>query len=66
MSRGAATFRQHEVTRALRAISAAGMVAVRVEIDAFTGKIVIQLGTGERAEPSNGLDRWMADHAPQT
>jgi hypothetical protein len=35
------------------------MVAGRVEIDAVTGKIVIQLGSGERVEPSNALDKWI-------
>ena len=59
MSRSAATFRQHDATRALRAVTAAGMVAGRVEIDAVTGKIVIQLGSGERVEPSNALDKWI-------
>jgi hypothetical protein len=64
MSRTAATFRQHDVTRALRAVAAAGMAAARVEIDQ-SGKIVIQLGSAERAEPSNALDKWMAGHADQ-
>jgi hypothetical protein len=65
MSRDAATFRQNDVTRALRAVAAAGMVAARVEIDTVTGKIVIQLGSGECIEPSNALDKWMADRAHQ-
>jgi hypothetical protein len=65
MSRAAATFRQHDITRALRAVTAAGMKAARVEIDP-TGKIVVQLGGGERIDPSNALDKWMADHADQT
>jgi hypothetical protein len=65
MSRGAAAFRQHDVTRALRAIAAAGMLAARVEIDTVSGKIVIQLGSCERIEPSNPLDKWIADRAHQ-
>jgi hypothetical protein len=65
MKRSAPTFRQHDVTRALRAVAAAGMEAARVEIDAASGKIVIQLGGGERIEPSNALDKWMADRAHQ-
>jgi len=65
MSGGAAAFRQHDVTRALRAVAAAGMVAARVEIDAVAGKIVIQLGSGERVDPSNALDKWIADRAHQ-
>jgi hypothetical protein len=47
MARAGATFRQHDITRALRAVAAAGIEAARVEIDP-SGKIVIQLGTGER------------------
>jgi hypothetical protein len=65
MSGRAATFRQHDVTRVLRAVAAAGMVAARVEIDTISGKIVIQLDGGERVEPSNALDKWMADRAHQ-
>jgi len=64
MSRAAATFRQRDVTRALRGVAAAGMQAAQVEIDQ-TGKIVIQLGNAERVEPSNALDKWMAGHAHQ-
>ena len=64
MSRTAARFRQHDVTRALRAVAAAGMEAARVEIDQ-TGKIVILLGSVDRVEPSNALDQWMAGHAHQ-
>jgi hypothetical protein len=64
MSRAAAKFRQHDVTRALRAVAAAGMDAARLEIDQ-TGKIVILLGNAERVEPSNALDEWMAGHAHQ-
>ena len=40
MSRTAATFRQHDVTRALRAAGAAGCEVRRVEIDR-DGKIVL-------------------------
>jgi hypothetical protein len=40
MSRTTATFRQHDITRALRAVSAAGCEVRRVEIDR-DGKIVL-------------------------
>jgi hypothetical protein len=62
MSRPGPTFRQHDVTRALRAVAAAGFEAARLEIDP-TGKIVIQFGNGERVEPSDALDEWMAGRA---
>lgn len=42
MSRAAATFRQHDVTRALRAAGAAGCEVRRIEIDR-EGKIVLVL-----------------------
>jgi hypothetical protein len=63
-TRTAPAFRQHDVTRALRGVASAGMQASRLEIDQ-TGKIVIQLSGGERVEPSNALDKWMAEHADQ-
>jgi hypothetical protein len=40
MSRAPSTFRQQDVTRAVRAVAAAGVHIARVEIDK-TGKIVI-------------------------
>jgi hypothetical protein len=58
-------FRQRDLTRALKGTIAAGVQIARVEIDP-SGKIVIQLGSGERVEPSNELDKWMADRAHQT
>jgi hypothetical protein len=36
----------------------------RLEVDP-SGKIVIQFGGEERAQPSDALDKWMADHACQ-
>lgn len=57
-------FRQQDLTRALKGTIAAGVQIARVEIDP-SGKIVIELGSGERVEPSNALDKWMADRAHQ-
>jgi hypothetical protein len=57
-------FRQQDLTRALKGAIAAGVQIARLEIDP-SGKIVIQFGNGERAEPSDALERWMVDHAHQ-
>jgi hypothetical protein len=45
MSRGARTFRQADVTRAVRAVRAAGEQVARVEVDR-DGKIVVIVGNG--------------------
>ena len=41
MSRGRHTFRRSELTRAIKAVMAAGAEVKRAEIDPITGKIVI-------------------------
>jgi hypothetical protein len=48
MTRAPSTFRQQDVTRAIKAVTAAGVHIARVEIDK-TGKIVIitDHGTGQ-------------------
>jgi hypothetical protein len=51
MSRGQQTFKQGDVTRALKATVKAGMAVERVEID-NNGKIVIV--TGRPADAANG------------
>jgi hypothetical protein len=59
MPRGACTFKQQDVTRALKATRAAGVEVQRVEIDK-DGKIV--LVTGKPAE--TGADE--SDHPTRT
>ena len=61
MARASSTFRQGDVTKALRAVGAAGLAVARVEIDQG-GKIVIVTGSGERIESPNALDRWLAQY----
>jgi hypothetical protein len=58
MARAPCTFRQTDVTRAVKAVTAAGVNIARVEIDKF-GKIVIVTG-GAKAELSElaPLDAW--------
>jgi len=63
-TRAPSTFKQQDVTRALRACAAAGVKAQRVEIDPVTGKIVMVLddgaqGSASDAEPT-ALDAWRA------
>jgi hypothetical protein len=57
MSRAPSTFRQQDVTRAVKAVAAAGVGIARVEIDK-AGKItIIALG----AEPHDGQGREEAN-----
>jgi hypothetical protein len=59
MARTAATFRQRDVTRAVRATLAAGVKVSRIEIDPVTGKIVIVSGTPEKAAETEGeANEW--------
>jgi hypothetical protein len=59
MSRVPSTFRQADVTKAVKAVVAAGVDIARVEIDA-TGKIVIVTGKPETQEngPRAGSNEW--------
>jgi hypothetical protein len=47
MPRGRTTFRQRDVTKALRGAKAAGVEIKRVEIDPGSGKIVVTAAGGE-------------------
>jgi hypothetical protein len=65
MARAPSTFRQQDVTRAIKAATAAGVGIARVEIDK-AGKIIII--TGKTTEQpgqasSNDLDNWIAKRA---
>jgi hypothetical protein len=57
MARGPCTFRQQDVTRAVKAMTAAGVDVVRVEIDK-DGKIVMILGGGRAEEVETGRNEW--------
>lgn len=60
MARGKLTFRQSDLTRALKAARAAGVEVARVEVDA-TGKITIVTGKApETAGDDRGGDQWDA------
>jgi hypothetical protein len=57
MSRGAQTFKQGDVTKALRAAAAAGVDVKRIEIDR-AGKIVIVAGQPSRDDSSADVNEW--------
>lgn len=59
MTRGACTFKERDVTRALRATLAAGVQVQRVEIDQ-SGKIVLVMAGGKPPSPADDLDQELA------
>jgi hypothetical protein len=65
MSRAPSTFKRQDVTRAVKAVAAAGVGIARVEIDK-AGKIIIitddTAGQSGHAG-SNDLDNWIAKRA---
>jgi hypothetical protein len=61
MARAPTTFRQRDVTAAIKAASAAGLLVARVEIDK-SGKIVIVTGAQqEQITTQSELDRELAE-----
>ena len=50
MSRGPQTFRQRDLTRAVRAVTAAGMSVAKVEVDK-AGRIVVVVGETNKTKP---------------
>jgi hypothetical protein len=66
MGRAASTFRQQDVTKALRAATAAGLKVTGYSIDPQTGKIEVVTGKPEAQDSSAPLDHWMAKHAGET
>ena len=65
MTRAVATFRQVDVTRALRAARAAGLQVAGYEIDPVTGKIIVKTAsTAGTADPVvDEFEKWKAHHA---
>jgi hypothetical protein len=58
MTRAPSTFRQQDVTRAVKAVSAAGVHIARIEIDK-AGKIVIIAADAEVQDPpTQGENEW--------
>ena len=57
MSRGPCTFKQRDLTAAVKAMIAAGCEVERAEIDPATGKIVVVVGKEEPAVERGG-NEW--------
>ena len=65
MTRRSSAFRQSDLTKAVKAVTAAGMGIARVEIDK-AGKIIIITGeTTDQPDQASGndLDNWIAKRA---
>lgn len=60
MARSASTFKQQDVTRALRAAIAAGVAVLRIEIDK-SGKIILVTAGETPSAPVDDLDRELAE-----
>jgi hypothetical protein len=62
MPRGRGTFRQQDVTRALRAAKAAGLEIVGYEVNPSTGAIIVKTGSpAPEATAESAFDRWLAN-----
>ncbi len=65
MPRGNCTFKQRDVTAAVKAVVAAGVTVARIEIDRDGKIVVLTPDAAQGADPGNDFDRWKARHADQ-
>jgi hypothetical protein len=61
--RGRCAFRKADLTRAMKAVLAAGINVAKIEIDLVTGKIAVIPRDSSSTEQINDLDKWIADNA---
>lgn len=61
--RGRCAFRKADLTRATKAVLAAGINVAKIEIDLVTGKIAVITRDSGSTEQINDLDKWIADNA---
>jgi hypothetical protein len=64
--RGPSKFKKSDLTRATKAVLAAGVDIAGIEIEPVTGKITIMTSGSSDAEKTNDLDKWIAGSARQT
>lgn len=62
MARVRLTFRQRDVTAAIKAVERAGHKVARVEIGQ-DGRIVVALVGPDASEPETPLEKWLKEHA---
>jgi predicted aspartyl protease len=58
MGRGVSTFRQRDVTAAVKAVVAAGVTIARVEVDKEGKIVVIASSANEPAQEDGGRNEW--------
>jgi hypothetical protein len=58
MARAACTFRQRDVTAAVKAVVAAGCEVARAEIDPATGRITVFVGKPQADEANKSNNEW--------
>ena len=58
MSRTPSTFRQQDVTRAVKAVAAAGVHIARIEIDKMGKIVIITAGGTDQAGETTEINEW--------
>jgi hypothetical protein len=53
-----ASFRQSDLTKAIKGVAAAGLQVARAEIDPASGKILVVIGVPSAEEEASSLNPW--------